>query len=158
MFINELIFRIRQWGVLFSFLLIAGLSACTKPADPVPDTTTGTTTPGNPIASTDTTGRKLLLQGSFVNAVHVVKGTVKVYEQVGGRRLTFTDFSTEGGPDLRIYVAEDVALTNFIEVSKLTQTGNFSLDLPTSYNPSQHKAVLIWCKAFGVLFGSATLK
>lgn len=158
MFINELIFRTRQWSVLISFFLIAGLSACSKPADPVPDTTTGTTTPGNSVATTDTTGRKLLLQGSFVNAVHVVKGTVKVYEQGGSRKLTFTDFSTEGGPDLRIYVAEDAALTNFIEVSKLTQTGNFSVDLPASYSPSQHKAVLIWCKAFGVLFGSATLK
>lgn len=158
MCINELIFRTRQSGVLFSFLLLFGLSACTKSADPVPDTTTGTTMPGNSVATTDTTGRKLLVQGSFVNAVHVVKGTVRVYEQGGGRRLTFTDFTTEGGPDLRIYVAEDVALTNFIEVSKLTQTGNFSVDLPASYKPGQHKAVLIWCKGFSVLFGSATLK
>lgn len=161
MFTNELIFRIRQWSVLLFFLLLFGLSACTKSADPVPvpDTTTSTTTPGNPaVTSGDTTGRKLVLQGTFVNGVHTVKGTVKVYEQGGGRKLTFTDFSTESGPDLRIYVAEDAALTNFIEVSKLTQTGNFSVDLPTSFNPSQHKAVLIWCKAFGVLFGSATLK
>jgi hypothetical protein len=160
MSINELILRIRQWGVLLSFSVLFGLSACTKPADPVPDPTTGITTPGKDPAVTtgDTTGRKLLGQGSFVNGVHTVKGTVKVYEQGGGRKLTFTDFSTEGGPDLRIYVAEDAALTNFIEVTKLTQTGSFSVDLPTSYNPSQHKSVLIWCKAFGVLFGSATLK
>lgn len=160
MFIYEPIFQLRRWSVLFSFLLIAGLSACTKSADPVPDPTptTGTTTPGNPVATTDTTGRKLLIQGSFVDGVHTVKGTVKVYEQGGGRKLVFTDFSTESGPDLRVYVAEDAALTNFIEVSKLTQAGNFSLDLPTTYNPNQHKAVLIWCKGFSVLFGSATLK
>ena len=56
------------------------------------------------------------------------------------------------------YVAEDAALTNSINVIKLTQTGNFLVELPANYDPAKQKTVIIWCKAFGVNFGSATLK
>ena len=164
MFRNVVIHRFRRQRVLLSMLLVFSLTACVKNVDLVPvgtTTTPGTTTPTSSTTSTgsfDTKGQKLLAQGTFVNGVHTVKGTVDIYEKDGKRTLVFADFLTDSGPDLRIYIAEDAALTNFLEVSKLTTTGSFSVDLPAGYNPAQHKAVLIWCKPFGVLFGSATLK
>ncbi len=161
MFGNLISPRITCFGVLL--LLGISLAACVKSPEltPVGTTTTpGTTVPSSTTTSTtfDPNGQKLLAQGTFVNGVHPVKGTVAVYEKNGRRTLVFTDFSTESGPDLRIYLAEDAALTNYFEVSKLTTTGSFFVDLPGTYNPTQHKAVLIWCKAFSVLFGSSTLK
>lgn len=150
-----------RWGqqLLLPILLGVGFAACVKNTELTPvGTTTNPVKVTDPTAAIDTTGQKLLAKGAFVNAVHTVKGTVSLYEKGGKRTLVFTDFSTDGGPDLRIYVAEDKALTNFLEVTKLTTTGNFALDLPTGYDPTRHKTVLVWCKAFSVLFGAATLQ
>jgi hypothetical protein len=164
MFSNVAIHSFRRQGVILLVLLVFGLASCVKNVDLVPvgtTTTPGTTSPASGTTSSgtfDTKGQQLLAQGTFVNGVHTVKGTVDIYEKDGKRTLVFADFLTDSGPDLRIYVAEDAALTNFLEVSKLTTTGSFSVDLPAGYNPAQHKAVLIWCKPFSVLFGSATLK
>ena len=150
--------NLRRWYNLLALLVIIGLvTGCNKEL-------TNVGAVGKPVNAADPTktldpaGQKLLGEGSFMNGAHTTTGMVKVYEKDGKRTLVFTEFSTDAGPDLRIYVAEDLALTNFIEVSKLSTTGNFFVELPASYNPSNHKSVLIWCKAFTVLFGSATLK
>lgn len=129
-----------------------------KPA-PVTGTTpvasTTTTTPGN----TTTVAMAGALQGMFMSNVHTTSGTVSVVETNGKRTLVFTNFRTDGGPDLRIYLAENTGLRNFIEVSRLTSTnGNFSVDLPAGADPAKQRYVLIWCKAFSVLFGSSELK
>lgn len=163
MVINEMLRSARGWGLVLPILVVVCLSACVKNAELIPvgiSPAPGTSTPGSMSATTgsfDTRGQKLLAQGTFVNRVHSVKGTVNIYEKDGKRTLVFADFLTDSGPDLRIYIAEDAALTNFIEVSKLSNTGNFSVELPSGYNPAQHRAVLIWCKPFSVLFGSAAL-
>jgi hypothetical protein len=112
----------------------------------------------DPTKTFDAAGQALLVQGAFMNGVHTVSGNAKVYEKSGKRTLVFSDFKTDGGPDLRIYVAEDAALTNFVEVSRLTATGSFFLELPETVNPLKQRTVIIWCKQYGVFFGSATLK
>jgi len=95
----------------------------------------------------------------FMSNIHPTSGSVSVSETGGKRTLVFTNFRTDGGPDLRIYLAENTGLRNFIEVSRLNSTsGNFSVELPANANPSQQRYVLIWCKAFSVLFGNAELK
>ncbi len=139
------------------------LAGCANTNTVVPagtGTTPATTTPvsaTNPAAMFDPTGQTLVTKGTFANGAHTVKGTVTVYEKGGKRTLVFADFQTDGGPDLRIYVAEDRALTNSIEITKLTASGNFIVDLPTNFDPTRHRTVVIWCKAFSVLFGSALL-
>lgn len=154
----------------FAFLLTMGLLAgCTsteETIEPVVATTTKpvTTTATTPVSTTttsttDATGQTLLSQGMFVSNVHSTSGTVKVTEKGGKRMLEFANFRTDGGPDLRIYLAENTGLRNFIEVSKLTSTnGNFSVELPAGADPARQRYVLIWCKAFSVLFGSSELK
>lgn len=153
--------------VLSSSLLVLGLLAgCTTtevPTEPVataaptavtPTTPASGTTAAAPESTTAATG----LLGQFVNNVHATSGTVKVTENAGRQTLVFTNFRTDGGPDLRIYLAENTGLRNFVEVSRLTQSGNFSVDLPAGADPAKQRYVLIWCKAFSVLFGSAELK
>ena len=145
-------------GLLFLLGLLAGCKSTETTVVPLPvastqpaSTTTGTTTP-----TSSTAGAPVL--GKFVSNVHTTSGTVQVSETGGVRTLVFTNFSTEGGPDLRIYLAENTSLRNFIEVSRLDKTGSFSVELPATANPAQQRYVLIWCKAFSVLFGSAELK
>jgi hypothetical protein len=43
-------------------------------------------------------------------------------------------------------------------VSRLENNGTFSVGLPAGADPSKQRFVIIWCKAFSVLFGSAELK
>ena len=146
----------------FAFLLTMGLLAgCTsteETIDPVSTTTVGTPGSLTMVATTDTTGQTVLGRGAFVSNVHTTSGTVNVAEKGGKRLLTFTNFRTDAGPDLRIYLAENTSLRNFIEVSRLENSGNFSVELPAGADPTKQRYVLIWCKAFSVLFGSSELK
>ncbi len=118
-------------------------------------TPTTMTTP--PVVKEDTVG-KVIFKGSFMSNVHPTSGTVSVLEKGGKRSLIFTDFKTDAGPDLRVYLAENTALRNFIDVAKLEKSGNFTIELPTEVDPAKQKFVIIWCKPFSVLFGNAELK
>jgi hypothetical protein len=140
--------------------LVLTLAACdAKKEEVTPLGTTGApVSVTNPSKTFDATGQKLLSAGTFVNGVHLTMGTVKVYESGATRTLVFDSFKTDGGPDLRIYIAEDEAVTNFVEVSKLTASGSFFIEIPPTYDPAKQRTVLIWCKQFSVLFGSAKLK
>jgi len=148
-----------------SFFFIAILAGC-RSADEVDADPTGqvTTTPGSSTSASsgmltsDTTGLALRSMGTFMSNVHPTSGTVSVYEKEGKRTLVFTNFKTDGGPDLRIYLAENTGLRNFIELARLPGTGTFSVDLPAEADPARQRYVLIWCKAFSVLFGNAELK
>ncbi len=140
--------------------LLAGCQS-KEEMDVPPATNPGTTTPGsatNPPQTIDVSGQKLLLQGTFMSNVHTTSGTVKLYEKDGKRTLVFTDFKTDAGPDLRIYLAETTGVRNFIELTKLDASSNFSVSLPAEADPVRQRYVLIWCKPFSVLFGNAELK
>ncbi len=122
-----------------------------KPIDPV------VISPNPIVVSNDQT---LLLSGTFTTGAHVTSGTVKVYEDKDkNRTLVFENFKTDPGPDLRLYMAEDKAVTNFIQITdKVTTSGNYSLMIPATVDLKKQTTVAIWCKSFSVLFGSATLK
>jgi hypothetical protein len=99
--------------------------------------------------------------GTFSNGVHAVSGTVKlVADKTDAKKkyLSFENFKTDAGPDLYVYLAEDKAAKGFTPVMKLDKTGTFVLDVPTNADLSKQKYVLIWCKQFTVLFGSAKLE
>lgn len=102
----------------------------------------------------------LLLQGTFTSGVHVTSGMVKVYEDKSKNRiLVFENFKTDGGPDLRIYLAEDKAITNFIQITdKVNTNGSYTLSIPANVDLKKQTTVVIWCRQFSVLFGSASLK
>nr|WP_293843407.1 DM13 domain-containing protein [uncultured Arsenicibacter sp.] len=138
-------------------LLVAG--SCAKPKDLTPLGSAGVpVNTTNPTQTFDSTGRQLVASGTFRNGVHTVSGTVKLYEKSGKQTLVFTNFATDGGPDLRIYLAADTQAGNFTEVQRLTTTGNFYVDLTTPLRLDQQRFVLIWCKQFSVHFGNAELK
>ena len=153
------------FALLFSMGLLASCTSTEDTIDPATATTkptTTTATPGsltNTPAVSDPAGQTATgLQGTFVNGVHAVSGTVKVVDTAGKRTLVFSNFKSDSGPDLRIYLAENTGLRNFIELSRLENSGNFSVDLPAQADPAKQRYVLIWCKAFSVHFGNAELK
>ena len=140
----------------------AGVPLVVVTTTPSTETTTPTTpAPTSPTVSvTDLQNQTLLSEGTFVNGVHTTSGTVKVYEDKSkNRSLVFENFKTDAGPDLRIYIAEDKVLTNFIQITdKVTTNGSYILPIPANVDLKKQTTVIVWCKAFSVLFGSASLK
>ncbi len=151
--------------ISFALLFILGLLAgCTTTTEEIiaPIVPSITTQPGSTTTTVTSSSSMVTsatgLQGMFVSNLHPTSGSVNVTETNGKRILVFTNFKTDGGPDLRIYLAENTGLRNFIEVSRLEKSGNFSVELPAEADPTKQRYVLIWCKAFSVLFGSSELK
>ena len=136
--------------LIVAFLLTFVVFGCAKNEDLTPSTEIMAKV--NPVAITT---------GSFVGAVHPTSGSIKVAEDAQDKTkkyLIFENFKTDPGPDLKIYLSDDLKATNFIEVAKLEKTGDFSVLVPTTADLNKQKYVLIWCKQFAVLFGSAQLK
>jgi hypothetical protein len=85
----------------------------------------------------------------------------------GGRRvLRLTDFATSNGPDVRIYLVaaadvqdnETVKTAGFVELGPMKgNIGDQNYDIPATVDLANYKTVTIWCKRFGVNFGSAPL-
>jgi Electron transfer DM13 len=94
----------------------------------------------------------------FVNGAHAVSGKVSLYLNpvTGQRYLSFEDFKSDGGPELHVYLAEGRSVTNFLDVGLLTNVGTFYYEIPLGSQPTQ-QTVLIWCRPYSVLFGSAVL-
>jgi hypothetical protein len=113
----------------------------------------------NPPETTITNGLTTLLQGSFAASAHPTSGTVKLAKDAAGKKfLVFDGFKTDSGPDLRVYLSDDLKATNFTEITNKVVNGNYQLVVDASVDTDKKRKVLIWCKSFTVLFGSADLK
>ncbi|MBL4707106.1 MAG: DM13 domain-containing protein [Flavobacteriales bacterium] len=74
----------------------------------------------------------------------------------GSLKLDFANFSSSSGPGLYIYLSNSVS--NGISIEALnSRTGNFTVNLPSNIAITDYNYVLIWCKPFGLTFGSALL-
>jgi hypothetical protein len=127
--------------------LLMTLLSCKKEETPVVITT--------PVSSELTT----IYQGAFAASAHPTSGTVKLSKDAAGKKyLVFTGFKTDAGPDLRVYLAEDLKATNFVEITNKVVDGTYQLDVASTIDTEKKRKVLIWCRQFSVLFGSADLK
>jgi hypothetical protein len=105
----------------------------------------------------------LLLTGSFVgvgDGIHDAQGIAKVIPiEDGGNVLRLEDLVVTNGPDLYVYLSTDKSASNFIDVGRLkANIGNQNYEVPEGTDFAKYDTVLIWCKAFSVLFGSADLR
>jgi hypothetical protein len=105
-------------------------------------------------------GLTTLFTGTFSSSAHPTSGTVKLAKDDTGKKfLVFDAFKTDAGPDLRVYLSDDLKATSFTEITnKVTTNGTFQLPVDAAVNTDTKRKVLIWCKQFSVLFGSADLK
>ena len=106
-----------------------------------------------------TTGLTTLLQGTFSASAHTTTGTVKLTKDANGKKfLVFENFKTDSGPDLRVWLSDDLKGTNYSEITNKVTDGSYQLAVDAGVDTDKKRKVLIWCKAFSVLFGSADLK
>ena len=119
-----------------------------------PQNTTSTTT--------TTTSQDALRTGSFVgvgDGVHNAEGIAKVVPlQDGSNILRLENLRVTNGPDLYVYLATDKSASDFVSLGKLkANNGNQNYDIPSETELTKYDTVLIWCRPFSVLFGSAEL-
>jgi hypothetical protein len=149
------------FNTLLVFVLLSLYSCKNQELTPVNnvDITPDSNTMGDAGTPFDASTQTLISQGTFKNGGrYSTSGTAKLYRKGTTYTLVFESFKTDEGPDLRIYLSEDTGARNFIELVVLKNTGNFYLTLPDNAKVDERMFVLIWCKRFSALFGSAELK
>ncbi len=113
----------------------------------------------NPPSTVITDNLTSIYQGTFSGSAHTTTGTVKLSKDASGKKyLVFDNFKTDSGPDLRVYLSEDLSANNYTEITNKVINGTYQLTVDSSVDTEKKRKVLIWCKAFSVLFGSADLK
>jgi len=102
------------------------------------------------------------MTGTFVGAgdgIHNAEGVAKVITlQDGNRVLRLENLKATNGPDLYVYLATDKGASDFVDLGRLKgNIGNQNYNIPQGTDLTKYNTVLIWCKSFSVLFGSAIL-
>ena len=108
-----------------------------------------------------------IASGRFRSGAHETAGQATVYDMGGGKRvLRLTQFRTSNGPDVHVYVVaapnvtddDVVKRADVIDLGAIKgNRGNQNYELPADTDLSKYRSVSIWCKRFGVNFGSARL-
>jgi len=106
---------------------------------------------------------RIASQGEFHGAddFHFGQGKALLIETApDAYTLRFEEFSVRNGPDLFVYLSTDPNgySGDALLLGELKGTdGAFNYDVPTGTDISQYKSTVVWCKAFSVLFATATL-
>ena len=100
--------------------------------------------------------------GNFIgvgDGIHDAQGEVLIIDADDGYQfLKLEHFSATNGPDLFVYLATDKTASDFVNLGMLKgNIGNQNYLIPPGVDLANHDTVLIWCKQFSVLFGSAEL-
>jgi hypothetical protein len=99
----------------------------------------------------------LAASGRFRSGAHDTSGVASLVRLPSGHRvLTLTRFATSPGPDLRVYLVPPGRDTDgAVDLGRLKgNKGDQQYDVPRQ---ARAGTVVIWCRAFSVEFGSASL-
>ena len=89
---------------------------------------------------------------------HPAEGTVRVIETADGPVIRYENFKTINGPQLHLYLAKDLAATEYIDLGPIRGTeGNINYTVPEGVDLTEYRYVMYWCVPFGVLFNYADL-
>jgi hypothetical protein len=111
-------------------------------------------------------GPRQLAQGRFHGAAHETKGQASLYEVNGKPVLRLSDFETSNGPDVHVLLGsasdakdnDTVTKAGFLDLGSIKgNKGDQNYELPSGTDLARFHSVTIWCKRFGVNFGTAPL-
>jgi hypothetical protein len=110
-------------------------------------------------------GNELVSAGRLQSVRHSARGVARVVELAQGDRvLTLTGFEVDNGPDLRVYLVAGPATTEsevdgHVDLGGLKgNKGNQQYAIPGDVDTRRYSTVVIWCRAFSVLFARAPLR
>lgn len=99
------------------------------------------------------------LSGNFVSADarHNGEGSFQLLEQDGERIIEFSeDFVSTRGPDLFVWLVNGDNVEERVNLGRLQSArGAQSYTLPEDVNLDDYDRIIIWCRAFRVLFSTA---
>jgi hypothetical protein len=110
------------------------------------------------------TSEEIKKSGDFIeiDVVHKGSGKASYLDSSAGPVLKFENFKVTPGPDLFVYLSknknikESKDLGEFVSLGDLKSSkGDQMYNLPEDYE--DYNSVVIWCRAFGVLFSVAEL-
>ena len=123
-----------------------------------------------PAATAAPVGPVALSSGSFtrVDAIHAAEGTATIYRLEDGKLvLRLENFKSTNGPDLFVGLSghpmprskSEVHDQGYVQIAPLKgNQGNQNYELPADIDLSAFKSVVIYCRAFNVVFSTAELK
>ncbi len=116
-------------------------------------------------SATTPAGPKIVAVGQLqrVDDVHRGTGPVSLVEVDGKTFVRFENVAIQNGPDLQVYLARgtggayDGGRDLYLGALKATN-GSFNYELPAGILIADYKSVVVWCRAFTVLFTWADLR
>lgn len=102
----------------------------------------------------------MLKQGTLMGiGGHTASGSVTLYDQNGQKFVVLDPYSSQNGPDLKVYLSKNVNASSYINLGPLKSiTGMQSYAVPGNPNIAEYPYVHIWCEQFSVEFGRAELQ
>ena len=98
-----------------------------------------------------------LYQGVFVDVAHPTSGVASINQDK--TILSLTNFMSDTGPILELYLATNPDAGNYITLGELKgYDGDYDYDLPANVNFNTHTYVIVWCVDFDINFGHAVLQ
>jgi hypothetical protein len=134
-------------------------SSCKKDnVEPVnASNTSATTTSGTD--TFDPAKATLLKQGTLTGIGHTASGVVKLYDTGTSKVVYFESYSSQEGPDLKVYLSKDINANEYLKLGALKSTsGVQSYTVPPNTDVSNYIYVHIWCERFTVVFARAEIK
>lgn len=153
----------------FGWWTISPLFLTTTLNEDLPVRATATVAPAASIATATASaapaGPKVLAMGQLqrIDDLHRGTGPVTLVEVDGKTFVRFENVAIQNGPDLHVYLARgmggayDGNRDLYLGTLKATN-GSFNYELPGGTPVSDYKSVVVWCRAFTVLFTWADLR
>ncbi len=141
-------------NILYLIAVLLLVATSCKKDDPLPANKVDILPP-------DVDPTKPVTTGNFTGSMsYSVSGKVSLLTGTDKLVLSFEDFKSSSGPDLKVYLAKSTdGRSGFISLGALKATsGAFNYEVDKSTYNSDYKYVLIWCERFSALFGYAEIK
>ncbi|MFZ2682023.1 MAG: DM13 domain-containing protein [Patescibacteria group bacterium] len=98
-------------------------------------------------------------RANMIAMAHGVEGEALLVTAGDETFLRFENLKTINGPDLRIYLSSDLNADDIVDLGAIRATeGSVNYAIPAGTDLTKYTNVMIWCRAFGVLFSYAQFK
>jgi hypothetical protein len=140
--------KTRRW--FFLTLMIAGMS-CSSPEE---------VAPALPVSDDFDPGMSTLLkQGMLQGVGHTASGTASIYLTNDKLTLVLDPYSSQNGPDLKVYLSKDQEATEYLRLGNLKSTmGKQSYEVPGMPDIDDYHFVHVWCEKYTVVFARGEIK
>ncbi len=160
------LFWFQPWRLVTDTTVADQLSSAESPASaPVSTPSAGSSSAAPPA------GPAVVRKGTFVSHEHDTTGAARLVRNGDGtHQLELVGLDTSDGPDLRVWLTDQEAITGseawsvfddgrHVELGRLKGNhGNQVYPVPADVELDAYRSISIWCKRFSVSFGAALLR